>query len=163
MECWKEEMAKSCDALFKRMWTTPKSEWGEGAWQNEPDYEFFEYQDHKIMIRRGPVGSFNGYAEVKEGHPWFATDYNDIDIDVHQGLTFGGILEDGLFYIGFDTAHYQDYCPIMEFHAKQFKENYGIYSSSFIVKENYKDIDFVRRECISMVDQIIKSKNPKED
>ncbi len=50
----------------------------------------------------------NGYLGLPEGHPWYNMDYNEIPIEVHCGLTFGELLEDGLYWIGFDTAHARD-------------------------------------------------------
>jgi hypothetical protein len=54
-----------------------------------------------------------GYVGVPEGHPWYKKDYDDIDVDVHGGLTWsddhvGNDAPDGLWWVGFDTAHYND-------------------------------------------------------
>lgn len=55
----------------------------------------------------------NGYARIPAGHPWAGQDFDEIertnDVVVHGGLTFAG---EG--WIGFDTAHYQDYWPTEE-------------------------------------------------
>lgn len=73
-----------------------------------------------------PRGSFdfgwgNGYVLIPKGHKLFGVDYNDIDVNVHGGLTYsqeitadhierlGLEVEDiGMWCVGFDTAHYQD-------------------------------------------------------
>lgn len=69
-----------------------------------------------------------GYVRVPAGHPWHGKAYDDIDADVHGGLTFahpdtdcgkGG--EDNAWWLGFDCGHYMDapdpelpgYNPIM--------------------------------------------------
>ncbi len=65
------------------------------------------------------VGWGNGYIVIPKDHPWYMKDYDEIDVDVHCGLTFGRLIDkaekDNPFYpylgeyvIGFDTAHYQD-------------------------------------------------------
>ena len=61
-----------------------------------------------------PHGYGNGYIGLPNTHPWYEKDYNDIDVNIHGGLTYsehgvGKIREDTeLWWIGFDTAHYQD-------------------------------------------------------
>jgi hypothetical protein len=52
-----------------------------------------------------------GYVGVTKAHPAFGKDYDDLNIEIHGGLTFGADerpfdwKEDGLFWFGFDTAH----------------------------------------------------------
>ena len=55
----------------------------------------------------------NGYVGVPPNHPWFGKDYNELDVDVHGGLTFSNKAApkeqpDSYWWIGFDTCHYQD-------------------------------------------------------
>ncbi len=61
------------------------------------------------------IGYRCGYVRIPPGHPWHGKDYDDIDADVHGGLTFthpdehcgkGG--EDDAWWIGFDCAHWND-------------------------------------------------------
>lgn len=52
-------------------------------------------------------GAINGYVHVPEGHPWFALDYDSVDVAVHGGLTFSN--DAGWF--GFDTLHGGDVWP----------------------------------------------------
>jgi hypothetical protein len=56
-----------------------------------------------------------GYVKVEPGHPWFGKGYNDIECEVHGGLTFAaadvdrgkGGPDDG-WWVGFDCAHAGD-------------------------------------------------------
>ena len=66
----------------------------------------------------------NGYVLIPEGHPLHGLNYDEIDISVHGGLTFSGLItqetidydwsEDldsgdiGKWCVGFDTSHYGD-------------------------------------------------------
>lgn len=64
----------------------------------------------------------NGYVIIPIGHPLHGKHYDDIDVNVHGGLTFaeeitsemlelfpGLAFEDvGCWMVGFDTAHYSD-------------------------------------------------------
>lgn len=55
----------------------PKSEWGPGPWQDEPDEH--QWVDDKTgyacMIRRNPLGALNGYAAVPPTHPAWGLHY----------------------------------------------------------------------------------------
>lgn len=55
----------------------------------------------------------NGYVRICEGHKLYGKTYDDIDISVHGGLTFGEHIKDNNtfsdgYWIGFDTAHHSD-------------------------------------------------------
>lgn len=75
------------------------------------------------------VGFANGYVAVPKDHPFFGKDYDDVDVEVHGGLTFAcpgnnitaadlpetEVLEGYLYDLdenwwvfGFDTCHYMD-------------------------------------------------------
>jgi hypothetical protein len=56
-------------------------------------------------IRLSPLKSCgNGYVIVPESHPWFGKDYDEIEVEIHGGLTYG--CHEGR--VGFDTAHAWD-------------------------------------------------------
>lgn len=70
-------------------------------------------------LRGMETGWGNGYVIIPEGHPMHGKNYDDIDVDVHGGLTFGESAkscnweeisdEDKAgWVVGFDTAHYMD-------------------------------------------------------
>lgn len=56
-----------------------------------------------------------GYVRIPEGHPAFSKDYDDVDIDVHGGLTFKKSSlweikeEKGFVWFGFDCSHAGDW------------------------------------------------------
>jgi hypothetical protein len=50
-----------------------------------------------------PMGHRCGYVTVPDGHPCEGKDYDELDVEVHGGLTFG----DGAKF-GFDCAHFYD-------------------------------------------------------
>lgn len=141
-------------------WASLKKSCGDGPWQTEPDFELFEYRDHKCMVRRGPFGALNGYIEVKPDHAFYKQDYDAIDINVHWGITYSGNILDCLdiFFIGFDCAHAFDYVPTLTlFHTCSAKTE--LCTVPMYQKENYKTIDFVIAECKSVVDQLIDGKS----
>src|SRR4051812_35172579 len=84
--------------------------------------EFFEYKGYKCLIRKA-WNVFCGYVGLPKGHKFYKVSYDDLNntIDVHGDLTFSdffvdveGKETDGLWYLGFDTAHSGD-----------FEENYN--------------------------------------
>jgi hypothetical protein len=84
------------DKIYERFepnptyWYTPKSEWGDGAWQDEPDKVEWRDDDTRLpcLIVRGPSGALCGYVAVSPGHPWHGRDGGSIDVVVHGGITF---------------------------------------------------------------------------
>lgn len=49
----------------------------------------------------------NGYVNLPPGHRWYGLHYDQIDVDVHGGLTFSAQIGE-YWTIGFDTAHFAD-------------------------------------------------------
>ena len=63
----------------------------------------------------------NGYVLIPKDNHFHGEHYDDIDVDVHGGLTFSGLVDtkmvedwglekedEGKWCVGFDTAHYSD-------------------------------------------------------
>jgi hypothetical protein len=70
---------------------------------------------HEFITVHNGIGFRCGYVKVEKGHPWYGKGYDDIDCNVHVGLTFAepdvpcdkGGPDDG-YWIGFDTGHCND-------------------------------------------------------
>lgn len=66
----------------------PKSEWGEGPWQHEPDK--MEWRDKETglpcLIVRGPVGALCGYVGVPPTHPAYGLSYDGIPDDQFRAI-----------------------------------------------------------------------------
>lgn len=61
----------------------------------------------------------NGYVHIPEGHPWFGKDYNDIEgVEINGGLTYSE-MQEGMWVIGFDTAHSWDMLSVWPKEAVQ--------------------------------------------
>ena len=51
----------------------------------------------------------NGYVLLPPEHPMYNVDYEDINVEVHGGLTYSATqAETGLWMLGFDTGHLDD-------------------------------------------------------
>ena len=75
----------------------------------------FEHEGLKCVVLMTNIGHRCGYVGVSEAHPLFGKDYDDLpdDINVHGGVTYAGgeggyPIPDGLWWFGFDCAHYGD-------------------------------------------------------
>lgn len=79
------------------------------------------------------AGWGNGYVLLPKGHPAHGLDYDDINVEVHGGLTyaepanqtnFEGLTDEDRegWIVGWDTAHYRD-TPEIWTRANVEKEN----------------------------------------
>lgn len=128
--------------------------WGEGPWQNEPDYLQFkdEATGAPCLIVRGPVGALCGYVGVPEGHKYFGVEYDNVPVEVHGGLTYSNHCTDHIchvpepgepdhvWWLGFDCAHSEDMAPAIPVVCN------GRY--------RYRDMDYVKREIRELAEQL---------
>ena len=128
--------------------------WPAGPWDNEPDV--MSWADERTglpcLIRRNSMGVWCGYVGVPPGHPAFEQGYDDVDVDVHGGLTFADPIDTAknhpefateLWWLGFDCGHAWDLMP-------------GLvkYQLSVSTDDKYRDVDFVRAETTSLAQQL---------
>ncbi len=137
-------------------------EWGEGPWNDEDDHAVWvdEVTGLDCMINRGPSGALCGYVGVGPDHPAHGKNYDDVDVDVHGGLTYseacqGEIChvpepgrEHDIWWFGFDCCHFGDVAPKMdadlrEMHARipEMPSPLGDYGP--FGRSTYKDWDYV--------------------
>ena len=135
-------------------------------WDNEPDRKHWidaESSLDCLIVRnglggRGGRGALCGYVGVPQGHPWYGKDYDDVDAEVHGGLTFanacsGKVCHDehteevanaDVWWLGFDCAHSGDFIP-------------GMDRLSSFEGATYKNIAYVESECRSLAAQAKRS------
>jgi len=74
-----------------------------------------EHAGYEFVTVHNGNGFRCGYVRVPKGHPWHGKGYDDIEADVHGGLTFAepdkpcdkpG--EDDAYWVGFDCGHHND-------------------------------------------------------
>jgi hypothetical protein len=143
-----------------------KTGWGVGPWLDEPDKVQWPDPETGLacMARRNPaLGIWCGYVGVPEGHPWFGVDADRIDADVHGGLTFAGMCDEGvpaaeaichvpapgepehLYWLGFDCGHAYDLVPYAALVPARFQIDLG--------STTYRDLGYVRAECAKLARQ----------
>lgn len=123
-------------------------------WEHEPNREEFEHAGlHCLILRNTEVtGCLNGYVGVQPGHPTYGNGYDDMDIEVHGGLTFasegdGKRWAKGRWWFGFDTAHSCDYSPLLHERCPELPP---------FRDETYRDIEYVRSEVKRLAEQLAK-------
>jgi hypothetical protein len=159
-------------------YTNPKldrSEWGPGPWDGEPDKISWtdEATDLPCIMVRNDMGSWCGYVAVEPGHPAHGKYYDDVEVDVHGGLTFCAscnetgpiersvchVPEPGkpgnVWWLGFDTAHAWDVVPFMVGYSRRSGTS-DAPSWPGLPSITYKDAGYVRRECERLAAQLIK-------
>jgi len=138
-------------------------------WDYEPDKETFIYRSMPCVILRNAMGCLCGYVGITKQHPWYKMDYNELvvaETNVHGGLTYADEVVYGadnkfqkwvienigihvsfqnkdMWWFGFDCAHGFDVCPK---YPRELR----------LSDATYKDITYVRNECKSLVDQLLK-------
>lgn len=156
-----------------RRFMSPREEWGEGPWQDEPD--FIEWRDPSglpCLIVRSGSGGLCGYVGLPPPHPDFARPYQSIEEEAsHGGLTYSGYCggsihyrpQDGetslVWWIGFDCAHSGDLAPAMEALARPFRqlavERWAhLHDAALraLLEGTYKHVEYVRVhvECLAV-------------
>lgn len=140
-----------------------RPEWGPGPWDNEADFVLWLDRGYMCMIRRNfspewGTGALCGYVRVPTDNPAHdkALDYGEFDLDVHGGITWAEHATshwrhewpfvDCGFWAGFDCSHAFDFMPM--------------YTTEFLGNQQptedtpYRDMEFVEREIVSLVDQL---------
>lgn len=109
-----------------------------------------------LILRSEATGALNGYVGVTPGHGLFGRRYSDkihtasalgvpleSVVEVHGGLTFSDEMV-GLWFLGFDCAHCDDFAPAMAARGGRAYPFGGI----------YRDVAFVMEECAQLAQQI---------
>lgn len=154
--------------------TFDKSEWGSGPWDNEPDK--LQWQDEAtglpcLIVRNCRVtGALCGYVGVVEGHPDFGKSYDDVEVEVHGGLTFAAFCTESdneaehichipdpgepthVWWLGFDCSHGGDVSPQMDAHMR--KTPLGVMSYGADWQPTYKALGYVKAEVTSLAAQL---------
>ena len=67
-----------------------RTDWPAGEWDSEPDRATWVHEQTgaRCTMRRGPLGSWCGYVGLRPNHPAAGKDYDQLNVDVHGGLTY---------------------------------------------------------------------------
>lgn len=138
--------------------------------KKEPSFLDFTYKGYACRIIRSlSLMSLLGYVAIEKNHVFYNVGYDDINIDVHGGLTYASnkqpptVVKDTMtnkldyitmphhnkpknaWWVGFDCSHYGDIIPA-----------HPLLSNG---QDTYKGIEFVKNEIKGMVNQLISINN----
>lgn len=118
-----------------------------------------EFLGFQYTITHNGNGYRCGYVRVPIGHPWHSKEYNDVDADVHGGLTFfeadmpcNKVGDDTDWWVGFDCAHAGDALDLSLMSCHKEKSIYSVYQSMASDGE-VRTTEYVRQQCINLCDQ----------
>lgn len=94
------------------------------------------------------MGHRCGYVTVPEGHSCADKDYNEVDVDVHGGLTFAH----GRTF-GFDCAHLYD-AKDPDLMSDEFRKVHEMYPSMRDFEGTVRTLEFCMRECEKLAAQL---------
>jgi len=138
--------------------------WPSGPWDSEPDRLDFIHAGFSCLLLRSHVGAWCGYVGVPETHPAFGKDYDDVEVEVHGGLTYMGLCRESIchvpipgmpekvWWLGFDMIHSHDYAPGL-FRNSQLFEMFGDSGSP---KGIYHNINDAQAEVCKLAEQLRK-------
>jgi hypothetical protein len=106
-----------------------------------------EHEGFKWLVGHNTLGYRVGYITVPADHPWHGKGYDDINADVHGGLTYAEAGTEGEWWIGFDCAHAGD-APDPD--LPSCVPEHLRHSSSY---DTVKSQQFVEQECRNLCDQ----------
>ena len=127
----------------------------------------FEYRGYPCVVIFQTIGHRCGYVGLPKNSKYYEVGYDEIDIDCHGGLTYASdrLYEQNdtdIWWIGFDCAHCddsKDYESLYKYYTddrsremfnfwKELDQKYPINDITV------KDLDYVVKECESIVDQL---------
>ena len=124
-----------------------------------------EHLGFQWQITHNDLGSRCGYLRLEPGHPWFGADSDDIDVQVHGGLTFARAGTacathgpEAEWWIGFDCGQAGDLYDLdlvvdPELRAVYERINASQTRSPFPWHATVKTTEFVQAECFSLAEQ----------
>lgn len=137
-------------------------------WESEPNRKHWIDTDSGLdcLIVRNLSLTLCGYVGVPVGHPWYGLDYDDVEAEVHGGLTYAGLCEDHIchdaatepvanvevWWLGFDCGHLFDLIPAMQEIRKAMANRFAILEG-MPLPETYRNMAYVEAECRSLAAQ----------
>jgi hypothetical protein len=146
--------------------------WPSGEWDGEPDK--LQWTDEAtglpcLAVRHPRLGNWCGYVGVPPEHPLHGRGYEDLDLEVHGGLSFAHACQpheseaDGIchvpgpgepehvWWLGFDCAHGGDLSPGL------LRKDLDWLDSLKVLAEHeiYRPLAYVKGECARLAAQLL--------
>jgi hypothetical protein len=152
----------------------PKSEWGPGDWQNEPDRVDFVHAGLAcLLLRHFNHGYWCGYVGIPPEHPLYGklwTETPEIrDLDVHMGVNYSAACEGEIchtpapgmphqvWWLGADFGHAFDRAPGSDANFRELLRCRAGDDSIIEQRhewETYRNVAYVRHEIEKLARQL---------
>jgi hypothetical protein len=144
--------------------TFDKSTWGDGPWHHESDRVEWTHAGLPCLAARSELGGmWCGYVAVPPGHPLHGKHHDDVDVDVHGGLTYADRCQghichvpqpgepDDVWWFGFDCGHAWDIMPALDARTRAYglRPLYELFGDV-----TYKTVDYVQAETNRLAEQL---------
>lgn len=147
-------------AYTRNSWDTPGA-----PWHDEPDKAQWVDAEtgYACLAVRNRSGAWCGYVGLPPGHRYHGTDYDNVPVYVHGGLTYASFCQedaeeghgichipepgapDAVWWLGFDCAHLGDLCPQAPVYGRDFPG---------APRETYRTLAYVQEECHQLAGQL---------
>ena len=153
--------------------TIDRSKWGSGPWDAEPDRLEWEHASMPCLAVRHPtMGHWCGYVAVPQTHASYAASYDDVNVNVHGGLTYAsacrGVVchvpkpgaSDDVWWFGFDCAHCGDFSPATNqyHHGYPWPDVPYDHATALVIDDwrtdQYRTLAYVQTETNRLADQL---------
>jgi hypothetical protein len=91
---------------------------------------------------------WNGYVRIPKNHPCYGKHYDDIEVEVHGGLSFADhyfpsysppIKDENYYFVGYDTGHAWDRSPRIMIHFSHPRFPDEVYrTKEYVIEETTK-------------------------
>ena len=119
-----------------------------------------EYKGIRYVVALMSLGHRCGYVAVPKEHRYYKdNDYDCMNIYCHGGITYSGDeypLDDGNWYIGFDTAHWgdgKDKDALLKYYPDREDIKVMLQFDTFS-KGDVWSVEDIENECKSIIDQL---------
>jgi hypothetical protein len=127
-------------------------------WEHEPDNEEWVHDltGYKCTIWRHPTfGHLNGYVAIPKGHRCHGKHYDNLDVEVHGGLTYSEQdKETDEWVVGFDCSHAGDMSPKLMLTLLKYTEADTETIEFKMRSERYRTFAWVKEEVCSLARQL---------
>ena len=128
-------------------------------WKVEKD---FMIDDYRCVIVGVSIGHRCGYVGLPKGHKYEGKDYDEIDVEVHGGLTYAGQgnkypVDGDESWIGFDYAHCGDAKDLTLVQELNDEHTYDIIrdiETKYKTGGEIRTTEYVENELIQLVRQL---------
>jgi hypothetical protein len=154
------------------LWNPPRSQWGDGPWQTEPD--LVEWREdgvpYPLMMIRGMQGAWCGYAGLPPGHPLFGAGTRG-GASLTQEITWASPCGDddgplrptgeppNCWWLGFDCAHVMQYAPRIDCLIR--RERSDAHSFAMFNPDRYVTLDECRHMTIAFARELLALARPE--